>query len=110
MGMYIKPGDLVTKDPADKMVCWADWDSVSTLPAEAEVVDVDYTIAGVEGDITTTPLVVDSTALLAGNRRSVFRLINGALESKWQVSVRAETNETPIRVIERSFFVRIEER
>jgi len=105
MTIQIGSGGLWSKDPSDERVIEFDW---TDLPAGAEITDSTFTVTGISGDITTTPLTFDSDVVQAGNRSTAARLQGGALGSKWRVDNRILTNEVPVQTIERSLFVLVE--
>lgn len=105
----IDDGGLLTKDPADISVYTFDWDT-DHLAVGVTITTSSFTIAGLSGDITTTPITKDQESILASNRSTKLRLTAGALGSLWRVDNKIVTNESPAQTKERSFFVRVETR
>lgn len=104
----IHDGGQVVKDPADVSVYEFDWDE-ENLADGVTITSSTFTVVGIKGDITETPLTADSESVLTGDRKTQVRLSAGALGSKWRIDNRIVTDEAPAQTKERSFFVKVDE-
>jgi hypothetical protein len=104
----IDDGGLATKDPNDISVVVFDWDA-RHLATSVTIATSDWTITGVSGDITTTPLTSDQASILSGTRKTQVRLSAGAAGSKWKVENAIVTSESPSQTKNRKFFVKVED-
>ncbi len=101
----INSGETITQDPRDSKVYAFDWDD--NLDDGVELVDMgEFTVtANAEGSPT---LEVVPLSLLEGNRSVSFRLTGGLLGRKYRVAHYIETSESPEQRMERSFYVKVQ--
>jgi hypothetical protein len=85
---------LVTKHPLAKLVYQFDYDT-DNLNIGVTITTSTMTLTVVSGANITTPASIDSVGLLAGNRKTTFRLIAGVSGTRYRVTNEAVTNETP---------------
>lgn len=104
----VYPGDVVVKDPSDERFLVFDFDT-ENLAAGAQITSPTITIAVVRGD-NTTPLTVDNTSLLTGNRKVQTRIKAGTLGTAYNVACKIVTNETPTQTKEYSINVLVQNR
>lgn len=109
MSITIRDGALATKDPSDSLVYTFDWDT-EALAQGVTLVSSSFSLIGLRGDITTTPLTKDAESTLVDGRHTQLRLTAGADGSRWRINNLVVTSETPAQTIERSFFVKVEQR
>ena len=119
--IIIRPGDLVTKDPADEKTYVVDWDG-DNLPALVTLTTSTWTITPIGPSTSDVALTKDSEALLSaadatlalertvalGNRVSRVRLKAGTLGQTYEIANKGVTSETPSQTKERSFRVLIQ--
>ena len=105
--MSLSDGGLVQKDPSDIAVYGFNW---AAELGDALIVTSTFTVDGLRGDLTTTPLTLDAADIGADEQSTTFRLSAGALGSKWRVNNKIVTNETPAQTLERSGFIKLEQR
>lgn len=104
------PGDLVVKDPDDRVVVEWDWASLN-LPALATITASAWIIEGLSADPESPiDLVSDAPSVLAGNRATQVRLSGGIPGAEYLVTNRITTNEGPSQTKDRSVRVLIESR
>jgi hypothetical protein len=106
--LTIHDGELATKDPADILVYVFDFGEI--LPSTALISgSATFTVTAIRpaGD---TNLSKDSEAVLSGNRTCRVRLTGGTLGAKYRIDCQIVTNELPAQTIERSFFLKIEQK
>jgi hypothetical protein len=111
MALTISDDGLVTKDPSDTEIYEMDWDTEG-LPAGVSIETSTFTLTGVSGDTTTTPLTVPVAGTWIGNesRSAYVRLTAGADGSKWHVQNEIVTDEDPTRTRNRGFYVLVQDR
>ena len=85
---------LVTKHPTAKLVYTFDYDA-SNLAAGVTIITSTMTLSVISGLNTVTPASIDSVGLLAGSRKTTFRLIAGVNGTRYRVTNEAITSETP---------------
>ena len=102
----IYSGDLLIMDPSDKRVIQMDW---SALPDGVLINSHVYTITTIKQNGITI-LTKDNEAISAGSRATEVRLLatTATVGDRYQVSNKVTTTESPAQEIERSYFVRIE--
>ena len=103
----IRPGQMVSKDPNDSRMYIFDWDSEG-LAAGALIVSNTFTITAVWPSKTDTALTKDNESIMAGSRKTQLRLTAGTLGQKYNIASKITTNESPVQIFEKSFFLQIE--
>ena len=103
---YIYSGDLLIMDPSDKRVIQMDW---GALPDGVLINSQVYTITAIKQN-GVTALTKDNESVDAGGRATQLRLLatTATVGDRYQVSNKITTTESPAQEIERSYFVRIE--
>lgn len=101
----INSGETITQDPNDSKTYVFDWDD--NLEAGVELVDAgEFTVTA--NDESSPLLEVDEVSLEEGNRSVLFRLTGGLLGRKYRVAHLIETAESPEQRMERSFYVKVQ--
>ena len=102
----IYSGDLLLMDPSDKRVIQMDW---GALPDGVTINTSVYTITAIKQN-GVTALTKDNESVSAGSRATQLRLLatTATAGDRYQVSNKVTTTESPAQEIERSYFVRIE--
>jgi hypothetical protein len=109
--LTIDDGGLIVKDPDDIDIYTFDW-GTEHLAAAVTIATSSFFVTAVSGDTTTTPLTVSDTTPLgiqAGSRTTSVKVSAGALGSKWLLTNRITTSETPARQRDRSCIVKVEQ-
>lgn len=109
MSTTVKDGATITKDPSDISVYTFDWDA-EHLAEGVSISTSTWTLTGVSGDTTTTPMTKDQASILSGNRKTQIRLSAGAAGSVWKLDNAITTDESPSQQKERSVRIRVEQR
>lgn len=108
MSDTIRAGDVLIMDPSDERVITVNWDT-EALPATVTIASNTFTITVIKQN-GVTALTKDSESIAAGSRSVILRLLatTATAGDKYQVASKITTNETPAQKIERSFFVKVE--
>jgi len=109
MSTTVKDGSTITKDPSDISVYTFDWDA-EHLATGVSISTSTWTLTGVSGDVTTTPMTKDQPSIVTGNRKTQIRLSAGAAGSVWKLDNAIVTDESPSQQKERSIRIRVEQR
>ena len=104
----IYSGDLLIMDPSDKRMIQMDW---GALPDGVLINSQVYTITAIKQN-GVTALTKDNESIAAGSRATQVRLLatTATVGDRYIVSNKITTTESPSQEIERSYFVRIENR
>lgn len=108
MSITVTDGALIQKDPSDISVYTFDWDA-EHLATGVSISTSTWTLTGLSGDITTSPVTKDQASILSGNRKTQIRLSAGTAGSKWQLTNTIVTDESPAQTKERSIKVLIQD-
>lgn len=111
MSIEVQDGALIVKDPSDSAVLVFDWNAFN-LGAGAAISTSTWTLTGLRGDTTTTPVTKDNETVVTGssNRKTQVRLLAGAAGSLWRLDNKIVTDETPSQQKERSILIKVESR
>lgn len=109
MSTTVKDGATITKDPSDISVYTFDWDA-EHLATGVSISTSTWTLTGVSGDTTNTPMTKDQPSIVTGNRKTQIRLSAGAAGSVWKLDNAIVTDESPAQTKERSIRIRVEQR
>jgi len=107
MSITVSDGKTITKDPSDISVYVFDWDA-EHLAAAVTISTSTWTLTGISGDVTTTPMTKDQPSILAGTRKTQIRLSAGAIGSRWRLDNAIVTSESPSQQKERSIYIKVE--
>jgi hypothetical protein len=104
----ILAGGQIVKGPTESEVYLMDWGS-EHLAVGVTIIVSTWAITLISG-ATGGLMTKDSESTPAGARTTQLRLIGGTLGQKYDVTNTVTTSETPARIKDRSFKVRIEDR
>jgi hypothetical protein len=104
----IRPGDLVRQGDQELCIYRFNWDR-EHLSADA-LIETSAFIATPMNNPDAVALNIDATAIIDSQRRTWLRVTGGTVGTKYRITNRITTNETPIRGPERSFFLLIQQR
>jgi len=101
----LKPDDLYTKDTNEQRLIIFDWDAES-LAAAVTISTSTWVLTCVRPSSETPVNLANSSAsILSGSRKTQTLLTAGTLGSRYKVTNRIVTNESPAQTKERSVFV-----
>jgi hypothetical protein len=104
----IAEGGTVRKDPSAQRVYGMTWDA--NLPAGVQLTSSSWSVFAADGRADDGALTTNTSTFNAALRTTQIVITGGTAGRKYRVSNHIVTNETPVQVDERSFFVEVEER
>ena len=104
----IQDGGLAIQDPNDQLVYAFDWGT--SYLADGVSISTSTWTGTAKKPSTATALTTDNTAIAAGNRSTQIRISGGDLGAVYQVANKIVTDESPSQTIERSFYLKVENR
>ncbi len=98
----ITDGGFCEKDSDDALVYVFDYDTLN-LPAGVLLAGAGtFIISPDDGQLTK-----DNEALVVGSRKTQLRLLGGRVEKRYIISNRVTTNQSPVQIKEKRFYLRI---
>ena len=101
--MSVEPGALLDKDPDAELNYIMDW--TAWLGASATIDASEWFVSGPDSSLT-----ISTDEIIAGDLTTQVFLTGGTLHKSYTVTNRITTNETPERIDDRSFMLRIRQR
>lgn len=105
MSSWVNDGGLLAKDPSDSVVYEFEWDA--HLDAAVGIATSTWTITAIRPSADTA-LTKDEPAI--AGRTTQIRLTAGTVGAVYRLDNKIVTNETPTQTIERSVFIKVEQR